>query len=173
MRRVIPLVALAVAALSSCGGDDGSDSSDMGSAATTSPTAAQGLCTTITEAHFAPFFSDGIGPGVPEGTDFKCNWPAVTDNGANRGRLFVGTTSIPYDKTVADSEQLGQAMTDVDGLGDRAHFTVDGGLMWITLELEGTVHSVAVEYFDTAGMPPTDEVEAALRQLATDYLASR
>ena len=170
---MIPLLALTVAALSSCGGDDGSDSADKGSAATTSPAVAQGLCTTITEAHFAAFFSSAAGPGVPDGTDVTCNWPAVTDTGAERGRLYVGTSPIPYDKTVANSEQMGQTVTDVEGLGDRAHLTVDGGLMWLTIEVGDTVHSVTVEYFDTAGMTPPDEVEAALRQLATDYLANR
>jgi len=170
---MIPLLALTVAALSSCGGDDGSDSADKGSAATTSPTSPQGLCTTITEAHFAAFFGTSLSPGAPDGTDFTCNWPAVTDTGAERGRIYVGTTPIPYDKTVANSEQMGQTVTEVDGLGDRSHLTVDGGLMWLTIEVGETVHSVTVEYFDTAGMPPPDEVESALRQLATDYLASR
>ena len=173
MRRKIPLLALTVLALSSCGGDDGSDSSDKGSATTTSPASADGVCTTITETHFQALFGTSTGPGTPEGTEFTCNWPAVIDTGAERGRIYVGTTPIPYDKTVANSEQMGQTVTDVSGLGDRAHLTVDGGLIWITVEVGDTVHSVTVEYLDTAGVPPIDEVEAALRQLATDYLANR
>lgn len=172
MRRMLPLLVLTVVALSSCGGDDGG-SSDKGSAATTSPATADGVCTTITEAHFQALFSTAAGPGTPEGTEFTCNWPAVTDTGAERGRIYVGTTPIPYDKTVTNSEQMGQTVTDVAGLGDRAHLTVDGGLIWITVEVGDTVHSVTVEYYDADGVPPTDEVEAALRQLATDYLANR
>ncbi len=153
--------------------DSGNGASPSTTSATTVPVT--GLCTLVSEGHLEALFGSGFVFGTPDSTERQCNWPVETANGASRGRIYLGGSGIPYDKTVADSKQLGQEMTDVEGLGARAHFTAHDldALYWITIEDGSGTLSVAAEYQNGAVPPPEAELIAVLKALAAEYIAGR
>lgn len=152
-----------------------SDSGSGDATPTTAPATApvDGLCALITEQDLTALFGTGVKFGTPDTTGSSCNWRVETLNGSNQGRIYLGGSGIPYSKTIADSQQLGQDMVDIEGLGASAHFTTHDidDLYWITIENGSGTLSVAAEYTNGGTPPPQEDLIAALTQLATVYLA--
>ena len=174
-RRRAALALASCLAFAAC--SDGSGSGDSTPATTATPTtvAVTGLCALVDEGDLAALFGAGMAFGTTASTDAKCNWPVTTVDGGTRGRIYLGGSGIPYDTAVANSEQLDQEMTDIEGLGARAHFTAHDldALYWITIEDGSGTLSVAAEYQNGAVPPPEAELIAVLKALAAEYVAGR
>ena len=156
--------------LISCSDSD-SGSSD-GADPTTTTVAITGLCRVITAEHLDALFGPGYAFGQPDDTETTCNWSIENTEGGARGRIHLGGSGIPYEKTIEDATTLGYSITDVEGLGAKAHFTANEAEQeyWITIENGTGVVSVLAGYRNGA-VPPTEaDLIAALSALATEYL---
>lgn len=172
MKRLRPaLVALACLPLYACSDSDGGAPPATTAAPTTA--AVTGLCTLVDGGDLEALFGTGMALGAAESTDIKCNWVVMAVGGGTRGRIYLGGSNIPYATTIDNAAQLGQTMTDVEGLGAAAYFTSADGLYWITIEDGDGTLSVAAEYQNGAVPPAEAELIAALQALATEYVAGR
>ena len=164
--------AVSLMACSDSGSGSGSDSGNDDAATTAA--AVTGLCGLVTAEHVTALFGPGFVLGEAGSTETTCSYEVDAADSGSRGRIYLGGSGISYDKTVADSTALGQPMTDVDGLGARAHFTADATEQqyWIVIENGSGTSSVLVQFKNGAVPPADDALIAGLSQLATDYLAT-
>ena len=166
------LASTCVVALAAC--SDSGPGSDAGGDSPATTVALTGLCRLVTADHVTALFGPGYVLGDAEDSDASCNYGVDTTEGGSRGRIYLGGSGISYDKTVEDSTALGQPMTDVAGLGSRAHFTAYDSKQqyWIVIE-DGTGSLSVLVQFKNGAVPPAEaDLIAALTTLAEEYLAA-
>jgi hypothetical protein len=116
----------------------------------------------------------GATPSAPDSTTDVCNWSFVTVGTGTTGRLYIGSSSISYDKALADSVALGATVTEIDGPGERSSYSSRPETAMVGIEIAGTAHVIAADYGDPAesgfDRPDDSVVEPILVDIAERYV---
>lgn len=169
--RWLPLVA--ALALSGCSTDQGSTSPSPSPSPSTEVTDSDAPTCAFATGELATLFP-GATADAPVPSATTCNIAMTTSSGT--GHFLMDTSAMTYDGRLQNDTDLGFAISQLDGIGERAYYSrgndeySEANLLF---EMAGTVYVVRAQYSDSGvEMIAEPTLQDTLQRIAAAWAAS-